>query len=56
MNGGRHVARERGLVAGASICKRIEALIKENPWVVVKALSELAEADRKSLKWVLDRI
>ncbi|HXW67968.1 MAG TPA: hypothetical protein VEJ88_00035 [Dissulfurispiraceae bacterium] len=56
MNGGRHVAKERGIIAGAGNYKRIEALIKENPWIVVKALSELPEADRKSLKWVLGRM
>ncbi len=56
MNVGKHVARERGLIAGTGIHKRIEALIKENPWLVVRALSELNEADRKSLKWVLYRI
>ncbi|MGO9014255.1 MAG: hypothetical protein ACLQF0_04675 [Dissulfurispiraceae bacterium] len=56
MNGGKHVARERGLIAGAGIYKRIETLIKENPWLVVRALSELTEAERKSLKWVLGRI
>ncbi|MGD0282521.1 MAG: hypothetical protein ABSB95_09185 [Dissulfurispiraceae bacterium] len=56
MNGGKHVAKERGIVAGAGIYKRIEALIAEKPWLVVRALSTLHEADRKSLKWVLARV
>jgi len=56
LNGGKHVAKERGIVAGTGIHKRIEALIAEKPWLVVRALSELPEADRKSLKWVLGRI
>ncbi len=56
MNGGKHVAKERGTVGGSVIYKRIEALIAEKPWLVVRALSELTEADRKSLKWVLKRI
>lgn len=56
MNGGKHVAKERGLIARAGIHKRIEELMAEKPWLVVRALSELPEADRKSLKWVLGRI
>jgi len=56
MKGGKHVAKERGLIDSSGIYKRIEVLIKENPWLVVRALSELTEADRKSLKWVLNRI
>ncbi len=56
MNGGRHVAKERGIVAGGCIYKRIEALIAEKPWLVVRALSTLPEKDRKSLKWVLARV
>jgi len=56
MNCGRHVAKERGIIAGAGIYKKIEALIKENPWIVLRALSELPEGDRKSLKWVLGRM
>jgi len=56
MNGGKHVAKERGVILGSGINKRIEALIEEKPWLVVKALSVLPEADRKRLKWVLARI
>ena len=56
MNGGKHVAKERGLIGGAGIYKRIEALIQGKPWLVVRALSELPEADRKSLKWVLAKV
>jgi len=56
MNGGKHVAKERGIISGAGIYKRIETLIKEEPWLVVKALSELPEAERKNLKWIISRI
>lgn len=56
MNGGRHIARERGIVSGPAIYKRIEALIQEKPWLVVKALSTMSEADRKCLKWVITSI
>ena len=56
MNGGKHVAKERGLIAGAGIYKRIGILMAEKPWLVVRALSSLPESDRKSLKWVLGRI
>ena len=56
MSGGRRVAKERGIIGGSGIHKRIEALIAEKPWLVVRALSELPEADRKSLKWILARV
>ncbi|MBF0506341.1 MAG: hypothetical protein HQL09_05845 [Nitrospirae bacterium] len=56
MNGGKHIAKERGIVGDSAIYKRIEALIREKPWLIVRALSELPEADRKNLKWVLARV
>ncbi|MBF0557270.1 MAG: hypothetical protein HQL08_00665 [Nitrospirae bacterium] len=56
MNGGRHVAKERGMITGMNTYKRIEALIEDKPWLVVKALSTLPEADRTRLRWVLARV
>jgi len=56
MNGGKYMARERGIIAPVSIHKRIEALIKDDPWIVVKTLSSLDEADMKRLKWVLTKV
>jgi hypothetical protein len=56
MNGGRYIAKERGIIEVASVRRRVEKLTKEKPWVVVKNLSSLDEADRKSLKWVLAKV
>ena len=56
MKGGKHIAKERGLIAGVGIYKRIGVLIAEKPWLVMRAISSLPESDRKSLKWVLGRI
>ena len=56
MNGGKHVAKERGITTGRSVRKRIENLIETRPWLVVKALSTMSDADRQSLKWVLAKI
>ena len=55
MNAGRYIARERGISSGMSIYKKIEALMADRPWLVVKALSTMPEEDRKRLKWVLAR-
>ncbi len=55
MNGGRHIARDKG-TTGTSSYKRIEALIKEKPWLVIRALSTLPESDRKRLGWILSKV
>jgi len=55
MNGGKHIAREKG-TTGAGVHKRIEALIKEKPWLVIRALSTLPESDRRKLRWVLAKV
>lgn len=55
-SGGRHIAKERGIILRSGIYKRIKAVVEERPWIVVRALSVLSEADRKRLKWVLGRV
>ncbi len=56
MNGGKHVAKDRGIVGESAIYKRIEALIREKPWLVVKALSTMPYEDRKCLKWIMAKV
>ena len=56
MNGGRHVAKERGMIMGTSTYRKIKALMEDKPWLVMKVLSTMSESDRKSLKWILARV
>lgn len=53
MNGGRHIAIQKGMVGTQNVRERIKQLTREKPWLVLKALSTMSESDRKNLRWVV---
>jgi len=56
MDGGRYIAKQRGIIRSKNSRAEIRHLIAEKPWLLMTTLSKMSEHDRKELKWIIAKI